>query len=124
MEVVKGRTAGRKRLAGEVFSIGELDEAIFQIDGVLNYRCELSEAEGTDILTVGVVTAEESPVHRNALSQGVQRAVHQVPAVAKGLARGQVKVAVDVFDGRLPISKGTVKRTIVDRRSGVQTRHE
>ena len=124
MEVVRDRVAGRKRLAGERFSIAELDEAIFQIDGVLNYRCELSEAEGREILAVGVVTVVESPTDRDMLIREVQRAVHQVPAVAEGLARGRVRVAVNVDGDQLPISKGTAKRTIVDRRSEAQAKDE
>ena len=124
MEVVRGRVAGRKRLAGDLFSIAELDEAIFKIDGVLNYRCELSEGEGREILTVDVVTAEENPSHRDVVIRQVLRAVNQVPAVAKGLASNQAKVVVNMVDTQLPISKGTVKRTIVDRRSEAQTQHE
>ncbi len=124
MEVVRGRVAGRKRIAGEFFSIAELDEAIFQIDGVLNYRCELSEAQGKEILTVDVVSVEGNPMAGDALSQEVQRAVNHVPAVAKGLAEGRVRVSLEMVDSQLPISKGTVKRTIVDRRSEVQTKDE
>jgi phenylacetate-coenzyme A ligase PaaK-like adenylate-forming protein len=124
MEVVRGRVAGRKRLAGEFLSIAELDEAIFQIDGVLNYRCELSEAEGKEILTVGVITAQEDPTEREGLRQKVQGVLHRVPAVAKGLSRGQAKVAVNMVDTQLPVSKGTAKRTIVDRRSEGQTKDE
>jgi hypothetical protein len=45
MEVVKGRAAGRKKLGGTFLSIAELDEAIFKIDGVIKYRCELAEIE-------------------------------------------------------------------------------
>ncbi len=124
MEVVRGRVAGRKKLAGEVFSIGELDEAIFKIDGVLNYRCELFGADGRETVTIGVVTAEENPGHGDVVIRQVLSAVNQVPAVAEGLARGRVKVAVEMIDTQPPISKGTVKRTIVDRRSEAQTQHE
>jgi len=91
---------------------------------VLNYRCELSEAEGREILAVGVVTVVESPTDRDMLIREVQRAVHQVPAVAEGLARGRVRVAVNVDGDQLPISKGTAKRTIVDRRSEAQAKDE
>ncbi len=122
MEVVRGRIAGTKKLVGMSLVIAELDEAVFRIDGVLNYRCEISEDEGRDVLTVDVVSAERNPAGRDALTEEVQRALHQVPAVAKGLALGRVEVAVNVDGAQLPISKGTAKRTIVDRRSEVQTR--
>jgi len=117
MEVVRGRISGRKKLEGKLFTIAELDETIFQIDGVLNYRCELSEAEGKEILTIDVISAEGNPMGRDALSQEVRRVLHRIPAVAEGLAGGQVKVTVNMDGIQLPISKGTAKRMITDRRS-------
>jgi len=124
MDIIRGRVAGRKKLAGRPLSIAELDEAIFQVDSVLNYRCELSETDGKEILTVDVLSTEGNPMGKDALCQEVQKALHQIPAVADGLTGKKVKVAVNIVDTQLPISKGTAKRTIVDRRPGVQTKDE
>lgn len=124
MEVVRGRTAGEKELAGRSLTIAELDEAVFQIDGVLNYRCELSEAEGRDTLTVDVISTEGNLTGGDALTGEVLRALHRIPAVAECLASGRVRVAVNVDGAQLPISKGTAKRTIIDRRSEAQATDE
>ncbi len=119
MEVIRCRIPGRKKLAGRPLSIGELDEAVFRIEGVLNYQCGLSEADGREVLTLDVISAQGSTADREALSREVHRALHGVPAVAEGLAGGQVEVAVNMDGAELPVSKGTAKRTIADRRSGV-----
>lgn len=124
MDIVRGRVAGKKKLAGRPLSIVELDEAIFQVEGVLNYRCELSEDAGKEMLTVDVLVAEGNQTGKDASSRQVHKALHQVPAVANGLDEGQVKVAVNILDTQLPISKGTAKRTIADRRPGAQTKDE
>jgi phenylacetate-coenzyme A ligase PaaK-like adenylate-forming protein len=124
MDIIRGRVAGRKKLAGRSLSIAELDEAIFQVDSVLNYRCELSEAEEKEILTLDVLSTEGNTNGKDALCQEVQKALHLIPAVADGLTGKQVKVAVNVVDTALPISKGTAKRTIVDRRPGVQAKDD
>ena len=124
MDIIRGRVAGRKKLAGRPLSIAELDEVIFQVEGVLNYRCALSEAEGKETLTVDILSVEGNSIDRDTMSQQVQRALHQIPAVAKGLAGGQVRVAVNILDTQLPISKGTAKRTIADCRAGMQIKDE
>ncbi len=120
MEVVRGRITGRKEFGGKAFSIAELDEAIFAIDKVLNYRCELSEDEGKEILRIYVLSTEGNSADKDTLSREAQRALYQIPAVAKGLASGRAKIVVNILDSQLPVSKGTVKRTIVDFRSKVQ----
>ncbi|MFA5055882.1 MAG: DVU_1553 family AMP-dependent CoA ligase [Dehalococcoidia bacterium] len=120
MDIVRGRVSGMKKLVGRPLTIAELDEAIFQVEGVLNFQCELSEDDGEEILTVDVLIAEGNPTGKDALSQEVQRALYQIPAVAEGLDGGRVKVAVNILDTQLPISKGTAKRTIADRRPGAQ----
>lgn len=124
LEVIRERVSGRGRLAGEPFSMAQLDEAIFRIGGVLDYRCELLDADGGDALAVDVVGAEGDPAGREALAREVRLALHQVPAVARGLAGGRARVVLNVVDAPLPVSRGTAKRTIADRRLKAQTKHE
>ena len=116
LDIIRGRVAGRKRLAGEAFSLAELDEAVFEVDGVLDYRCQLLDARGQEALAVDVVGVEGGPDAGDALAREVRQAVGRVPAVARGLAGGRVKVMVKVADASLPVSRGTAKRTIADRR--------
>lgn len=112
MEVVKGRLSGRKKLAGRDFSIIELDEALFSLDGVLNYHCTLSKDEEKETLTIAIINANRDVTDSNA----VYHALSQIPAVAEGLAENQLEVFINMDDIQLPVSKGTIKRGITDCR--------
>ncbi len=122
MEVIRGRISGRQRLAGEPLSMAELDEVVFQVEGVLDYRCDLLHAEGQEALAVDVVGAAGDSDGREAMRREVERALHSVPAVARGLAGGRARVVVKAIDACLPVSRGTMKRTIADRRSAAPAR--
>lgn len=117
MDIVKSRVSGKKKLAGKFISIAELDEALFQIAGVINYQCELSKAKGKTLLTMTITTKDlKSNDSVVLLHQRVQQVLQQIPAVAEGLARDQLIVVVNMNHTSLPISKGTVKREIIDNR--------
>ncbi len=151
MDIIRGRLSGRKRLAGQAFTLAELDEALFRVRGVLNYRCQLLDVEGQEALVVDVMGREgsapggaEDEVHGgagdaapggvgeavpgsgrgpagNGLAGEVRSALCQVPAVAGALAGGRARVLVNVAE-KLPVSRGTVKRTIADRREEARSR--
>jgi phenylacetate-CoA ligase len=117
MEVVKSRVTGKKKLGKKFLTIAETDEAVFQIDGVLDYRCELTEAKGQEVFTIEIVRTEGEYIDQEALRQAVQTMLRGIPAVAEGLAGEQIQVTIRNRAGILPVSKGTAKRDIGDFRS-------
>ena len=116
MEIVRDRVAGRKKLAGMTFSLAELDEVLFKLDGVLDYQCELSGTAGRDCLGLHVVTAENRAGERQALDQAIQRALQTIPAIRDGLKREALSVEIDIDSADLPVTRGTAKRQIIDKR--------
>lgn len=115
LDIIRERVSGKQKLAGEVFSMAELDEALFRVERALNYRCELLEAEGQEVLAVEVIGREGGPAEREALNQDIRSALGRVPAVARALAGGRARVLVSLAE-TLPVSRGAAKRTIADRR--------
>ncbi|MBN2124505.1 MAG: AMP-binding protein [Deltaproteobacteria bacterium] len=60
LEKVRGRIAGRVPLeAGGSLSLPEMDEVLFRVPGILNYRAELTREKGRDRLGLQVYSVPE-----------------------------------------------------------------
>ncbi|MDA8220627.1 DVU_1553 family AMP-dependent CoA ligase [Desulfosporosinus sp.] len=112
MEVVKGRISGKQELAGIELSMAELDEVLFPVDGVLDFQCNIEEADGMDYIYLNLMKAESQTLDE----QGIHRALQTIPAIRNGMDQDQLKVVVNVSENRFPVSKGTLKRKILDNR--------
>ena len=94
--------------------IDHLDEAVFGIDGVLDYGVEVVPTAGIPHLTISVAVREAKDFPR--LADAIRRAVSSLPAVRTACNAGLMALVIRPDGDRLPVSTGTAKRRIQDRR--------
>jgi phenylacetate-coenzyme A ligase PaaK-like adenylate-forming protein len=121
MSPVKDRVKGRIALAGGgLLSMSLLDEALFAVEGVLNFQAAVSSGEKGDVLAVKAQlagwAADETP-------EAVRRALLAIPAVAGNIDKGTLTLGAVEADrsGRVP-EPG--KRVIKDLRHKGEAVHE
>lgn len=110
---VKDRIEGRLTLPGGGFiSMSMLDEALFAVEGVLNFKADISAAGGRDRLSVEVQLAgwagEEAV-------EEIQKAVLSIPVLAENVRQGLLSLA-PVLAGRSDEPWPPGKRLIRDCR--------
>jgi len=107
---VPGRLANRLDLGhGESLAMWPLDEALFALPGLLDYRAALAregEARRLDL------TLRAAPGADPGLAQQAAQALAEVPELAQGLAQGKLRLGpMQLTDLPWP-SDGTAKRTL------------
>ncbi len=114
LDKVRGRLRDGISLPGGYLAMPELDEAVFTVSGVLDYRAEITTEQGRDRLHL---TVSADPQAVGDVPADVKNAVERL-CRAKGTSPdGLVAVElVSAGDHRLPTTTGTAKRSIVDRR--------
>ena len=114
LERVRGRLTGEIRLGnGHRLNIAELDEALFPLPFLLDYQAEVWSRDGKACLDVSIGTTAVDDVEASSL---VRRALLEVPAVAAAVAEGSLAMGAvgrDAFARSI-----TIKRTVIDRRTG------
>jgi phenylacetate-coenzyme A ligase PaaK-like adenylate-forming protein len=102
LERITHRLGGRTRIDTHYMSMADLDEALFAIDGVLNFTATMTHDHGRDCLHVDVQTVED------------WRAASAIQLITAAVPHTQY------FDVRVSsvntIPSSMVKRTIIDRR--------
>ena len=112
MERVAGRLGSRVRMAGgELLCLAELDEALFPLPFLLNFRPELRDLDGVDLLELSIETLE---VDHEGTDRLIRQALLTVPALAAAAA-GRRLILGALKREQLAVS-GTVKRTFIDQR--------
>lgn len=108
------RMDGRAVLSnGSVLSMPEMDEALFGVCGLLDYRAALSTRDHRDCLEISVYTEDRGEsVTREAL-----RALVSVPPIAEGLAEGSLRLAPVGIRRAGWFTTGVAKRSIADSRN-------
>jgi phenylacetate-coenzyme A ligase PaaK-like adenylate-forming protein len=95
---------------GHCLTMADLDEALFPIDGVLNFTASLSRKDRLDHLRVEVWGTREIQL------QIVQQAVEAIPGVRAARESGRLKVA-SMMQKEGPFGfSGQAKRRLLDRR--------
>ncbi|HHY26709.1 MAG TPA: phenylacetate--CoA ligase family protein, partial [Desulfitobacterium dehalogenans] len=112
------RVRSRDRMelgAGEILSMADLDEAIFALDGVLNFSAVIAEECGKRILAIEVLT--DGAVSERAKKMMLQ-AIETYPIIQSVLSSGQTQLALTFNTNTAAYSgeKGTGKRMIFDQR--------
>jgi phenylacetate-coenzyme A ligase PaaK-like adenylate-forming protein len=116
---VHGRMAGRVRLLeGSILTLSEMDEVLFKIPNLLNYRAELGLRDGKDCLSVQAHTVLDASPE---ILVEIETHLMKIPSIKRALSEGQL-----LLD---PISKspsdwpttGTIKRILVDDRRKHET---
>lgn len=113
MAPVKDRVKGRIALAGEgVLSMSLLDEALFEVSGVLNFQAVISCNGHADCLGIKAQVAgwagEETP-------ELIQKALISIPAVAENIDKGSLTLELVEVDRSGGIWR-PAKRVIQDLR--------
>ena len=94
--------------------IGHLDEALFRIDGVLDYGAEIHPAEDTAHLMLWVKVRETEAFA--SLRKRLEQAVASLPAIRSAQAAGLLTVDIRPALNRTTASRGSAKRRIHDLR--------
>lgn len=112
LERVTGRLANRLQLSGgEFISLAELDEVLFPLPFLLNFRVELRAIAGVDLLEL---TVETLGVESDSASRQILQALMAMPVLARAFSERRLLLG-HIRQERLAVS-GSVKRTIIDRR--------
>ncbi|ACV64157.1 coenzyme F390 synthetase-like protein [Desulfofarcimen acetoxidans DSM 771] len=114
MEKVRGRLGSTVSLGGgKSLSISDLDEAIFPVPAIMNYRAGVSGRKGNEILDISlhVIPGAE----RHAVSS-VLEALLELKTIREVFGESRLILTGVVNDRSIRPSRGTAKRTISDSR--------
>ena len=116
MARVRTRLAGIVHLTGGGLTPADLDEALFPISNLLDYRAELMGKASRDLLQVELhLNRERRPDAVNAAYSRLQR----VPALAQALSADQLMLSVSEAESEWPVSAGAAKKLISDQRKHI-----
>lgn len=110
-----GKVRGKKSdmvplSSGDWLGIADLDETLFAVPGIVNFRASLTAADGVDHLGIIVFQAsQERPPNPGVILDAVAR----VPAISHAAAAGQLVVDPIGFSAEDWITTGVAKRAIV-----------
>lgn len=117
MECVRGRWDGLVRFGPDyTLSLPEMDEVLFALPGLLDYRVSASKERGERLrLQFDVKRAEGArPTGRD-----IVRSLEAIVAIRKGIAEGYLEISAVRFSaGRDWMTTGVVKRKIIVQDSG------
>ena len=110
---VSGRLTGQVCLGGQPVSMADLDEALFPLPGLLNYRAAVAEEAGRDVLQVSLFT-QGGPAER--LFRSTRQALEDIPALRNAMSSGSLKIGPLGIAADNWLSNGSIKRTLHDYR--------
>jgi phenylacetate-coenzyme A ligase PaaK-like adenylate-forming protein len=112
---VKGRLNGMLTLnPRDTLFIGDLDEAIFSVEGVINYDASMDAECGIDRFTVRVDAQPSSDMV--AITDRMRRNVTRLPPVRSAIDDGLLILSIRSMDQHMTVSTGVVKRKFIDLR--------
>jgi phenylacetate-CoA ligase len=123
--VLKGLSRVRARLDEKVavglnhwVSITDLDDMLFDLSDVVDYRATMTRQDGQDRLEIAVCAGSGGD---GRVLEAVRHAVAGVPPVRKAILEGSLAVAAHFADHSAPLITGAAKRRIIDLRRGHET---
>lgn len=110
MAHVDERLAGVVRLGGgEILKQADLDEALFPVEGLADFKVLFAEKAGQATMVVRVRSLDAArPPDRNQMLRSLER----IPALATLMARGRVSIELRDWPAGEGTATGTAKRTI------------
>jgi len=120
LERVRSRIQGQVRLkSGGVLTLADLDEALFPLDGVTDYRATLrKDDQGRDVLHLAF---QALPAFREGVSRRVEEALGEIAALRAAWRDGSLRLAPVDFDAGGPPSTGMAKRTLENQGGRVKS---
>lgn len=117
LDRVSARLSGRLALGdGGVLSLATLDEALFALPEVMDYRAASQCGEGgRTVVAIEVLTTVDADAA--ATSRRVATALDTVAGIARPARAGSLSLSVAVTPVPWPASDGTAKRTFTESRS-------
>ena len=110
MEHVQGRFSQSISLGcGHQLTMQALDEALFPIIDIINYKPSVSQVEDSLVLHLAVMSTDAD---RKALSQNINEALWLSPALQPALAEGSLSVGAITFTEENGFTEGVIKRII------------
>jgi phenylacetate-coenzyme A ligase PaaK-like adenylate-forming protein len=118
LEWVRGRLQGGVRLGERyILTVADLDEALFPLQGILNFRVEIAGDQNTDVLGVTLYSGDTPPEN---LCRNARSALEGIPSVRSAVDAGLLSIAPFRTSAENWISTGSIKRKIIDSREGKQ----
>ncbi len=115
MACLRGRIQGSVELApGKVLTMADLDEALFPIEGLLDFSAAFTHEQDMNSLKIIATMLEENGEPR---TDDIYRALHGIPDLRIALQEGTLAVSATVQKGNPPPSTGSGKRIITLIRS-------
>jgi phenylacetate-coenzyme A ligase PaaK-like adenylate-forming protein len=106
MERIKGRITQKVKIGPEYFSIGDFDEALFQIGGLINYQCEVVHGQPNNQILLKLFTLQVDEL----LKEKVIDAIHRMNSLMTN-----VDVFVSVENGYTSDLGSMKKRQIIEK---------
>jgi len=118
LEWVRGRLRGGVRFAGRhTLTVADLDEALFPLQGLLNFQVEIAGDQNTDVLRVTLYSGD-TPAEN--LCRDARSALAGIPSVRSAIDTGNLSIEPIRTSTENWISTGSIKRKIIDSREGKQ----
>ena len=115
LAAIRERLDGRAVLAdGSTLTISDMDEALFGVEEILNYKATLTIDKGLDRLEVTICVEGDG---RTAARKAAE-SLMAVPSVAVGLSGGSLRLAPVLTGHQNWFTSGVAKRKITDDRVG------
>ena len=117
LDTVRGRLGGAIEVGHpkDYFCIGNLDEAMFSVSGVIDYSAVIDTDDDTDLLTLRVTI--QKPAQYDETEDRIRRAIWSLPAISRAATHGYLTVDIILADLRAAVSTGAGKRRIQDLRT-------
>ncbi|MGV8083707.1 MAG: DVU_1553 family AMP-dependent CoA ligase [Coriobacteriia bacterium] len=117
LEWVRGRLGNRVTLVdGGVLGMADLDEVLFPLPGLLDFRAELVREHGWDTLRVTLFGQLGDASAEDELAASARDVLGGLPALASAASVGGLAIDVVAASEPHPATNGSIKRTLCDLR--------
>ena len=111
---VKGRLRSTRPIAqGGRLSMTDLDEAIFPVEGVLDFSASLAREMGIDRLRIEAQAT--APANRQTIA-AIQEALIAAPVIRSALQKGALALDLSLLPKGQTVKRNTAKRVLLDLR--------
>ena len=115
LDRVRGRLHGTLPIhPHETLFISDLDEAVFSVEGVVNYAAAMETDRGVDRLTLRVETQPSACMEP--IASQIHRNLRRLAPIRRAMDKGVLKTAIMATYQPTAVSTGVGKRTILDFR--------